>query len=282
MSDNILKDYLMSIGNYDPLTPAEEIELSQRYKATGDKYAREKLINHNLKLVVYVAKNYKCNNLTLLDLIEEGNIGLMKAVDKFDPEMGNRFSTCAVQWIRQSILKAINDKSKTIRLPAHIYALVTKYKTAEQELMALGNMTPTEEEIAAKMEVPLDKIKSLKGRMLDAVSLDTPLGDDSDDTLSDLQSDPYDESPVEYHEKNELSSHIQELIGTYKPRTQKIMRLRFGISDPQDPTNELYNEEHTLEEIGEIIGITRERVRQICNETLADMRSKMNKELDYH
>lgn len=274
MSANALRDYLQTIGQYGQLTPEEELELGRRVKEYNDAAARQKLINHNLKLVVHIAKNYKCNHLTLQDLIAEGNIGLIAAVDKYDYTLGYRFSTCAVNWIKQAILKAINDKSKNIRLPAHIYALQTKYRNAVQELNARGISSPTVEEIAELTGLSVKRINDLQRWQYDTVSLDLPLGDDSDDTLSDLQADPTDKSPVEFAEGSEFHDYIQKIIATYKPRTQQIIKLRFGLGSDNDP--EEYHQEHTLEDIGAIIGITRERVRQIINETLIDMKGKLS------
>jgi RNA polymerase primary sigma factor len=207
-----------------------------------------------------------------MDLISYGNMGLMQAVDKFDPELGYRFTTCATPWIKQAITKAIIDSGKSIRVPAHIYQLLAKYRKAVEELTKDGKGQPTQEQIAMYMGVSNDKIRELEEWRHDTVSLSTPLGDDSEDTLEDLQADNYSETPMKYVERKAKEEMIQALIATLKPRTQTIIKMRFGLGNDNDP--EEFKKEHTLEEIGAYLGITRERVRQIEKQTLAELKLK--------
>ena len=266
--NNAFRDYLIEIGRYPLLTAKEETELAIAYR-NGDMDARDKLINSNLRLVVNIAKNYKNSHLSIADLVGEGNLGLITAVDKYNPDLGYRFSTCATPWIKQAISKAIADKGRNIRIPAHIYQLLAKYRHALVELEADGDKA-TDEEIARKLNVETDKIEELKGWLYDTVSMETPLGADSEETIGDMVADSHTETPYEYTEKQMLRQKILNVIGTFKPRTQQIMKLRYGIAADGDP--DMYNYEHTLEEIGEILGITRERVRQIEKQTLAEMK----------
>ena len=269
MSDNPFKDYLIAIGQYPLLNQEQELELGRRIKEEGDEDAREQLINSNLRLVVYIAKQYKNNYVGIEDLVAEGNLGLIAAVDKYDYTYGYRFSTCATPWIKQAISKAIADKGRNIRIPAHIYQLLAKYRHAVAELEADGEKA-TDEEIARKLNVETEKIEQLKVWLHDTVSMETPLGADSEETIGDMVADSHTETPYEYTEKQMLHQKILNVIGTFKPRTQQIMKLRYGIAADGDP--DMYNYEHTLEEIGEILGITRERVRQIEKQTLAEMK----------
>lgn len=286
--------YLKEIGEFGVLTAEEEKELAEKIVlgrnaqaeleqeqdperrsilqdliADGD-YAREELINHNLKLVVSIAKKYNNSHLTLEDLISEGNIGLMKAVEKFDPSLGWRFSTCATPWIKQSITKSIIDKGKTIRIPAHIYQALSKYRKAIEEL-SLGGKEYTTEDIAKKMGISVEKVEDLANWKYDTLSLETPLGDESEDTLLDLQADEHSETPMQYLERTEREEHIQVLISKLKPRTQQIIKMRFGLGKENDPAD--WANEHTLEEIGDAVHLTRERVRQIINEALQELRT---------
>lgn len=293
---NTLRTYLKEIGEFEVLTAAEEVDLATRYRigkdaqkeldenydnlspeqrsslqdlvADGD-YAREELINHNLKLVVSIAKNYHNAHMDLGDLIDEGNLGLLTAVDKFDPNYGCRFSTCATPWIKQAITKAIIDNGKNIRIPAHIYQLLSKYRKAVEELSKDGH-TVTDEEIAKYLNIEVEKVDNLKQWRHDTVSLSTPLGDESEDTLEDLQADDDHENPFQYTERLERERVIQEMISKLKPRTQIIMKMRYGLGKDGDP--EEFKSEHTLEEIGAYLGITRERVRQIEKETLIELK----------
>lgn len=269
--NNSLRDYLRSIGNYPVLTADQEKELAYRMRE-GDKSARETLIQCNLKLVVSIAKNYKNSKLTLQDLISEGNLGLMTAVEKFNPDLGYRFSTCATPWIKQAILKAITDCGKTIRLPAHMFQLMSKYKKAIQELEA-NEETVTDEKLMAKLGITADKLQLLQNYKHEAVSLETPLAADgsSNDILADIVEDKETETPVEYVEKQNRTAAIYKAIAQLPERTQIIMKLRYGLGTEDDP--EEYREEHTLEDIGDRIGLTRERVRQIEKEALIKMRS---------
>ena len=266
--NNAFRNYLIEIGQYPLLTAKEETELALAYR-NGDMDARDKLINSNLRLVVNIAKNYKNSHLSIADLVGEGNLGLITAVEKYNPDLGYRFSTCATPWIKQAISKAIADKGRNIRIPAHIYQLLAKYRHALAELEADGDKA-TDEEIARKLNVETEKIEQLKGWLQDTVSMETPLGADSEDTIGDMVADSHTETPYEYTEKQMLHQKILNVIGTFKPRTQQIMKLRYGIAADGDP--DMYNYEHTLEEIGEILGITRERVRQIEKQTLAEMK----------
>ncbi len=266
--NNTFRKYLIEIGQYPLLTAKEETELAIAYR-NGDGKAREKLINSNLRLVVNIAKNYKNSHLSIADLVSEGNLGLITAVDKYNPDLGYRFSTCATPWIKQAISKAITDKGRNIRIPAHIYQLLSKYRHALAELEVDGHK-PTDEEIARKLNVETEKVKQLKGWMHDTISLETPLGADSEETVGDMIADSHTETPYEYTEKQMTHRKILKVLEQFKPRTQSIIKLRYGIAADGDP--DMYNYEHTLEEIGEILGITRERVRQIEKQTLAEMK----------
>lgn len=268
------KDYLRELGKYPLLTAEEELELGRRVQA-GDKVAREKLINSNLRLVISIAKHYQNPHFTLEDLIAEGNLGLINAVDRYNPELGYRFSTCATPWIKQAISKAITDKGRNIRVPAHIYQLLSKYRRALAELGADGH-TITDEELCKKLDITKEKLELLRGWKRDTISLSTPLGDDSDDTLEDLAPDKG-KTPDVIAEENDLNRRIQRLISEFKPRTQQIIKLRYGLGEPNDPAE--YKKEHTLEEIGAIIGITRERVRQIEKDALAQMKTMWSRQI---
>lgn len=265
---NMFRNYLIEIGQYPLLTKEQELELAYAYR-NGDMTAREKLINSNLRLVVSVAKNYQNQHLSIMDLVGEGNIGLITAVEKFNPDLGYRFSTCATPWIKQAISKAITDKGRNIRIPAHIYQLLSKYRHALAELVQ-GDNKPSDEQVARKLNVEVDKVKELKSWMYDTVSLETPLGHDSEETIGDMVADRYAETPDEYTEKRLMHKKILKVIGQLKPRTQQIIKLRYGLAGANDPAE--YNHEHTLEEIGALVGITRERVRQIEKQALAEMK----------
>lgn len=269
------KDYLSEIAKYPLLTPEQEIALARRIKE-GDASARESLINSNLRLVVYIAKSYKSNQMTLEDLVMEGNIGLITAVEKFDPDMGNRFSTCATPWIKQAIMKAITEKGKNVRLPANVYQMLNNMKKAVDTLEERGNINPTDEEIANEMGVEVEKIGLLRQWKKDTVSLSTPLGDDTEDTLEDLQADDSDESPVAYTERVMDHEFIMDMLADLPERTRIIFKMRYGLGDENDPED--WANEHTLEEIGEYLDLTRERIRQIEKQTLQELKIKYQKQ----
>lgn len=271
---NPLSDYLRAIAKYPLLTADEELELGRRI-ADGDQDAFQELVNANLRLVVHVAKHYQNVHLTLLDLIGEGNLGLIAAVEKYDYTLGNRFSTCAVSWIKQAISKAIADKGRNVRIPAHMYQLMSQYRKAINELGADGHQL-TDQEIADYLGVETDKIKVLRQYKHDTLSLDMPLGDESEDTLGDLQAD-HSDTPIDYTERGLRAQLIQEVLDGLKPRSRQIMKMRYGLGGPTDPAE--WYAPHTLEQVGAELGITRERVRQIEKESLVELRRALEK---YH
>lgn len=273
------KNYLNTIARYPLLKPEEEIYLARKYRNEGDMEARETLINSNLRLVVYIAKSYKSNHFTLEDLVMEGNLGLITAVEKFDPEMGNRFSTCATPWIKQAIMKAITEKSKTIRLPANIYQMFNNMNKALDSLAAKGNPHPTDAELAAEMGIDEEKLANLKQWKKDTVSLSVPLGDDTEDTLEDLQADSEDESPTAYTDRVMNEEFVRQIIADLPERTQIIFKMRYGLGDENDPED--WRVEHTLEEIGDYLGLTRERIRQIEKQTLQELKIKYQRQVSY-
>lgn len=266
MSHNSFKDYLIEIGKYPLLNAEEELELGRRIKEENDSIAREKLICSNLRLVVYIAKQYKNQYLSIEELVAEGNTGLMTAVEKYDYKLGFRFSTCATPWIKQAILKALTDKGRSVRLPAHIYQQLTKMKKVIEDFEFENRRQPTYAEIAAKLGVDEDKVDLLMQWKKDTISMDTPLGDEEKNTINDVVADPNDVSPEEYADQSLLEDEIDEIIGNFPERTQIIMKMRYGLGRENDPED--WKNEHTLEEIGAYLGITRERVRQIEKETL--------------
>ncbi|GBD34754.1 RNA polymerase sigma factor SigA [bacterium HR35] len=257
--------YLMEISRYPLLTPEEERELAKK-ASQGDDEARERLIKSNLRLVVSIAKKYlgKSRGLTFLDLIQEGNIGLAKAVDKFDWRRGLKFSTYATYWIRQAITRALSDQARTIRLPVHIIETFYKLNKVKKRLSSILNREPTPEELASEIGLPTNKVQKLLKYLHDTISLETPIGDEGDALLKELIPDLNTETPDKVAAISVLKEQLKKAILDLSPKERKIISLRYGLED---------GTEHTLEEIGRIFGITRERVRQIEIRALEKLRN---------
>lgn len=262
--------FLQEISKYPLLNKEQELELGRRIKDEGDQDAREKMIMSNMRLVISVAKPFMNNyhGIPLEDLISFGTTGLITAVEKYDYTMGYKFSTCAVPWIKQAIMKGIADNSRSIRIPANVIQQFNQYNKAIDDLAIEGNLTPSDEEIGAKMGKTANEIENLRLWRQNTASLETPLGDDEGNTIGDLCADQHSETPVEYTERGERQIFVQKLLSECDERTKTIFKLRFGLGVDGDPAE--YMVEHTLEEIGDLLTpkITRERVRQIVQQQI--------------
>ncbi len=257
--------YLREIGNYPLLTAEEEVDLAKRIEKDDDA-ARHKLTLSNLRLVVSIAKKYvgRSPNLTLLDLIQEGNIGLFRAVEKFDYKRGYKFSTYATWWIRQAITRALADHARTIRIPVHMVETINKYQQVVRRLVQDLGREPLPEEVAAEMGIDVDKIRHIQKISQDTVSLEAPVGkDEEDSSLADFIPDEDSVSPSVTAARKLLKDHLDSIIGELSPREQKILDMRFGLGDGVT---------HTLEEVGKVFGVTRERIRQIEAKALEKIR----------
>ena len=261
VNDNV-RMYLKEIGRISLLSLEEEQEISHRI-AAGDEEAKKTLAESNLRLVVSIAKRYVGRGLLFLDLIQEGNIGLMKAVEKFDFEKGYKFSTYATWWIRQAITRALADQARTIRVPVHMVETINKMARIERQLALDLNREPSEEEIAKKMGLSLDKIIEIKKISQDPVSLETPIGEEDDSHLGDFLADERTMSPEEYTTYEMLKEELKGVLETLTKREEEVLELRFGLYDGTC---------HTLEEVGKKFGVTRERIRQIEAKALRKLR----------
>ncbi len=259
--------YLQDIGQIPLITPEKEIELAARIKK-GDKEARDLMIKSNLRLVVKIAHDYSNFGLPLIDLISEGNIGLIKAVERFDPAKGGKLSTYAAWWIKQSIKRALANQSKTIRLPVHLVDKISKMRRVAMQLQEELGREPTDEEIAEAIQIPVNKVAHLKSVSVRPTSLDAPVGDDDTTQFGDLVGDENAPTPFENLRDKTLQADINKMIDELDEREARIIKLRFGLEG---------NTPKTLEEVGEIFGITRERVRQLQNMALSQMRKNMYK-----
>ena len=264
-ADDSVRLYLREIGKIPLLTPEEEADLAQRI-VKGDKKAKDKMVEANMRLVVSIAKRYGGRGLDFLDLIQEGNTGLLRAVDKFDPDKGFKFSTYATWWVRQAITRAIADQARTIRIPVHMVETINKVLRTTRKLTAELNREPTNEEIAAALDMEPEKIDYVIRIKQDIASLDASIsreGDDEESVLGDFVEDEERDSPEDSTANQILKEQLSEIIATLTDREQKIIRLRFGIGGGRP---------HTLEEVGAEFDVTRERIRQIEAKALSKLR----------
>ena len=272
--DDPVRMYLKEIGQVKLLSAEEEIELAQKV-SEGDKAAKDKLTEANLRLVVSIAKKYSGRGLHILDLIQEGNTGLIRAVDKFDYTKGNKFSTYATWWIRQAITRAIADQARTIRVPVHMVEVINKATRCNRKLVQELGREPTMEEIAEELNLPIEKIIEANRTAADTLSLDTPVGDEEDTTIGSFVEDDNTLGPADATSNTLLAEALSEILGTLTEREADVLRMRFGMYDGRT---------HTLEEVGQIFGVTRERIRQIENKAIRKLRhpSKAKKIKDFY
>ena len=272
--DDPVRMDLKEIGQVKLVTAEEEIELAKRV-SEGDKKAKDRLTEANLRLVVSIAKKYSGRGLHILDLIQEGTTGLIRAVDKFDYTKGNKFSTYATWWIRQAITRAIADQARTIRVPVHMVEVINKATRCNRKLVQELGREPTLEEIAAELNLPIEKIIEANRTAADTLSLDMPVGDEEDTTIGSFVEDDNTPGPVDATSNAMLSEALTEILGTLTEREADVLRMRFGMYDGRT---------HTLEEVGQIFGVTRERIRQIENKAIRKLRhpSRAKKIKDFY
>ena len=272
--DDPVRMYLKEIGQVKLLSAEEEVELAQRV-ADGDQEAKNKLTEANLRLVVSIAKKYSGRGLHILDLIQEGNTGLIRAVDKFDWTKGNKFSTYATWWIRQAITRAIADQARTIRVPVHMVEVINKATRCNRKLVQELGREPTVEEIAAELNLPVEKIIEANRTAADTLSLDTPVGDEEDTSIGSFVEDERTPGPADATSNAMLAEALKEILDTLTEREADVLRMRFGMYDGRT---------HTLEEVGQIFGVTRERIRQIENKAIRKLRhpSRAKKIKDFY
>lgn len=265
ISDDSVRLYLREIGKIPLLNSEEELALAQRV-IKGEKKAKDKMAEANMRLVVSIAKRYSGRGLDFLDLIQEGNTGLLRAVEKFDPDKGFKFSTYATWWIRQAITRAIADQARTIRIPVHMVETINKLLRTERRMTQELNREPTNEELAKELEMEVDKVEYVKKIKQDITSLDAGVGrdgEDEDSTLGEFIEDEDSKTPQEAATEQLLKEQVQEILGTLSDREQKIIKMRFGLENGKS---------HTLEEVGQEFAVTRERIRQIEAKALAKLR----------
>ena len=272
--DDPVRMYLKEIGQVKLLSAEEEIELAKRV-SEGDQEAKNKLTEANLRLVVSIAKKYSGRGLHILDLIQEGNTGLIRAVDKFDWTKGNKFSTYATWWIRQAITRAIADQARTIRVPVHMVEVINKATRCNRKLVQELGREPTVEEIAAELGLPVEKIIEANRTAADTLSLDTPVGDEEDTSIGSFVEDERTPGPADATSNALLAEALKEILDTLTEREADVLRMRFGMYDGRT---------HTLEEVGQIFGVTRERIRQIENKAIRKLRhpSRAKKIKDFY
>ena len=272
--DDPVRMYLKEIGQIKLLTAEEEVELAQRV-SEGDQAAKGKLTEANLRLVVSIAKKYSGRGLHILDLIQEGNTGLIRAVDKFDWTKGNKFSTYATWWIRQAITRAIADQARTIRVPVHMVEVINKATRCNRKLVQELGREPTVEEIAAELNLPVEKIIEANRTAADTLSLDTPVGDEEDTSIGSFVEDERTPGPADATSNALLAEALKEILDTLTDREAEVLRMRFGMYDGRT---------HTLEEVGQSFGVTRERIRQIENKAIRKLRhpSRAKKIKDFY
>lgn len=260
--DDPVKIYLKEIGRVPLLTPDEELDLAIRI-SDGDVAAKKRLSEANLRLVVSIAKRYLGRGMQFLDLIQEGNLGLIKAVEKFDYTKGFKFSTYATWWIRQAITRAIADQARTIRIPVHMVETINKVKKVSSQLLHQNGHEPTAEEIAEVINMPTDKVREIMRVAQEPVSLETPIGEEEDSHLGDFIPDDDAPAPQDAASHTLLKEQLAEVLGTLTPREERVLRLRFGLEDGRS---------RTLEEVGDVFNVTRERIRQIEAKALRKLR----------